>query len=48
MPLGVVAWFRKGIGGQLTSISSYVMKHPPVQVTDDEAYENVENLFLAI
>ena len=33
---------ERGIGGQLTSISSYVMKHPPVQVTDDEAYENVE------
>ena len=33
---------RRGIGGQLTSISSYTMKHPPVQYTDDEAYENVE------
>lgn len=33
---------ERGIGGQLTSISSYVMKHSPVQVTDDEAYENVE------
>lgn len=32
----------RGIGGQLTSISSYVMKHPPVQVTDDEAFDNVE------
>lgn len=32
---------ERGIGGALTSISSYVMKHPPVQVTDDEAYENV-------
>ncbi len=33
---------ERGIGGQLTSISSYTMKHPPVQYTDDEAYENVE------
>ena len=33
---------ERGIGGQLTSISSYTMKHPPVQFTDDEAYENVE------
>ena len=33
---------ERGIGGQLTSISSYVMKHPPVQFTDDEAYSNVE------
>lgn len=33
---------ERGIGGQLTSISSYVMKHPPVQFTDSEAYENVE------
>lgn len=37
---------ERGIGGQLTSISSYVMKHPPVQVTDDEAYENV-NKFIS-
>ena len=33
---------ERGVGGQLTSISSYVMKHPPIQVTDDEAYQNVE------
>ncbi|MDO5848217.1 MAG: inositol-3-phosphate synthase [Methanobrevibacter sp.] len=33
---------ERGIGGQLTSISSYTMKHPPVQFSDDEAYENVE------
>ena len=33
---------ERSIGGQLTSISSYTMKHPPVQYTDDEAYENVE------
>ncbi|WP_295722327.1 inositol-3-phosphate synthase [uncultured Methanobrevibacter sp.] len=36
---------ERGISGQLTSISSYVMKHPPVQFTDDEAYENT-NLFI--
>ncbi len=33
---------ERGIGGQLTSISSYTMKHPPVQFSDDEAYQNVE------
>ena len=33
---------ERGIGGQLTSISSYTMKHPPIQYTDDEAYNNVE------
>lgn len=33
---------ERGIGGPLTSISSYVMKHPPIQLTDDVAYENVE------
>ncbi len=32
---------ERGIGGQLTSISSYVMKHPPIQFTDDEAAKNV-------
>lgn len=36
---------ERGIGGQLTSISSYVMKHPPIQFTDDEAAENV-NAFI--
>ncbi|SFL14887.1 myo-inositol-1-phosphate synthase [Methanobrevibacter olleyae] len=33
---------ERGIGGQLTSISSYVMKHPPIQFNDDEAAANVE------
>ncbi len=33
---------KRGIGGQLTSISSYLMKHPPVQYTDDIAAEKVE------
>lgn len=28
---------NRGIGGQLTSISAYTMKHPPEQFTDDEA-----------
>lgn len=37
---------ERGIGGQLTSISSYVMKHPPEQVTDDEAAANT-NAFIA-
>ena len=36
---------ERGIGGQLTSISSYVMKHPPIQFTDDEAAANV-NAFI--
>jgi len=32
----------KGIGGPLTSISSYTMKHPPIQYSDDEARQKVE------
>jgi len=32
----------RGIGGALTSPSSYFMKHPPVQCTDDEAYTRTE------
>ena len=32
----------RGIGGSLTSPSSYFMKHPPVQYTDAQAYEMVE------
>jgi myo-inositol-1-phosphate synthase len=32
---------ERGIGGELTSISSYTMKHPPIQYTDDEAYDLV-------
>ena len=32
----------RGIGGPLTSIASYTMKHPPIQVPDDQARENVE------
>jgi Myo-inositol-1-phosphate synthase len=32
----------RGIGGPLTSPSSYFMKHPPVQYTDSQAYEMVE------
>lgn len=28
---------KRGVGGQLTSISAYTMKHPPEQFTDDEA-----------
>ncbi|MDL2271189.1 inositol-3-phosphate synthase [Methanobrevibacter sp. OttesenSCG-928-I08] len=34
---------ERGVGGQLTSISSYVMKHPPVQYTDDDAYKKVND-----
>jgi len=32
---------NRGIGGKLTSISSYTMKHPPEQFSDDEAYKRV-------
>lgn len=31
------------VSGPLLSISSYTMKHPPVQVADAEAYKNVED-----
>ncbi len=33
---------ERGIGGPLTSISSYTMKHPPEQYTDDKAAEMVD------
>jgi len=33
---------ERGIGGVLNSPSSYLMKHPPKQYTDDEAYRMVE------
>jgi myo-inositol-1-phosphate synthase len=33
----------RGIGGPLTSISSYAFKHPPVQVPDDVARQWVED-----
>jgi len=33
---------NRGIGGVLTSISSYTMKHPPEQFTDDIAAEKVD------
>jgi myo-inositol-1-phosphate synthase len=33
---------QRGIGGALTSISAYTMKHPPQQFTDDQAQEMVE------
>ncbi|MFP4005522.1 MAG: inositol-3-phosphate synthase [Candidatus Hadarchaeia archaeon] len=32
----------RGIGGPLTSISAYSFKHPPKQMTDDEAKQAVE------
>src|SRR5438477_2597776 len=32
----------RGIGGALHSPSAYLAKHPPVQMTDDEAYRSVE------
>jgi len=33
---------ERGIGGPLTSISAYTMKHPPTQYTDDQASEMVD------
>ena len=33
---------ERGIGGPLTSISSYTMKHPPEQFPDEKAREMVE------
>ncbi|MEA1964541.1 MAG: inositol-3-phosphate synthase, partial [Candidatus Aerophobetes bacterium] len=33
----------RGVGGPLTSISSYTMKHPPIQYSDDEARGKVED-----
>jgi len=35
--------FDRGVGGALTSISSYAFKHPPVQVPDDVARQWVED-----
>jgi len=32
----------RGIGGALTSVAAYLMKHPPRQLTDDLAKEQVE------
>ena len=32
----------RGIGGVLHSASAYFSKHPPQQMTDDEAYQSVE------
>ncbi|MFD9825679.1 inositol-3-phosphate synthase, partial [Streptomyces violascens] len=32
----------RGIGGPILSASSYFMKSPPVQYSDDEAFANVE------
>jgi myo-inositol-1-phosphate synthase len=33
----------RGIGGPLTSPSSYFMKTPPVQFTDDQARQKTED-----
>jgi myo-inositol-1-phosphate synthase len=33
---------ERGIGGPLLSVSSYLMKHPPQQLTDDQARDDVE------
>jgi myo-inositol-1-phosphate synthase len=33
---------ERGIGGALLSVSSYLMKHPPQQLPDDQARDAVE------
>ncbi len=33
---------KRGIGGALTSVSSYTMKHPPEQIPDQEGRQRVE------
>jgi myo-inositol-1-phosphate synthase len=38
----VVSRRDRGIGGPLRSISAYLMKHPPTQITDDLARDLVE------
>ncbi len=32
----------RGLGGPLLGVSSYFMKHPPRQVSDDVAHDEVE------
>jgi myo-inositol-1-phosphate synthase len=32
----------RGIGGVLNAPSAYFCKHPPIQFTDDEAYNSVQ------
>ena len=32
----------RGLGGPLVSVSAYLMKHPPQQLADDLAREQVE------
>lgn len=36
----------RGIGGALTSISAYTMKHPPLQFPDEKAKEMVEEFII--
>jgi myo-inositol-1-phosphate synthase len=38
---------EQGVGGVLEAPSAYFCKHPPVQYTDDEAYERTERFILA-
>ena len=35
----------RGKGGVLHSASAYFSKHPPQQMTDDEAYTRVEEIY---
>ena len=37
----------RGLGGPVLAPSSYFCKHPPVQITDDAAYAQVESSFLS-
>ena len=38
----------RGLGGPILGPSSYFMKSPPVQYTDDEARQKVEDFILGI
>ncbi|MBW2233518.1 MAG: inositol-3-phosphate synthase, partial [Deltaproteobacteria bacterium] len=37
----------RGVGGVLLSPSAYFMKHPPEQITDDEAYTRTREFISA-
>jgi myo-inositol-1-phosphate synthase len=39
---------KRGIGGALTSVSSYTMKHPPAQIPDQEGRKRVEEFIQGI
>jgi len=39
---------ERGIGGPLVSISAYLMKHPPIQMPDEEARQKVEDFIAGV